>query len=84
MYICICNAVNEQQVQEAIAHGARNLHDLRAELGVGNCCGRCARSARDYLAARTAQVQTPIAAALPDLGALKVVELSRSPAQRVA
>ncbi|CAM5202876.1 Bacterioferritin-associated ferredoxin OS=Castellaniella defragrans OX=75697 GN=HNR28_002173 PE=4 SV=1 [Castellaniella defragrans] len=85
MYICVCNAVNERQIQEALAHGARDLRDLRAELGVGACCGRCAKAAREYLASQTGlEAQLVAGAPLPDLNTIKVVELSRSPVRRVA
>lgn len=49
MYICVCNGITERQVQEAIAGGARDLSDLRAELGVATCCGCCAETAVEYL-----------------------------------
>lgn len=49
MYICVCNAISERQVQEAIAQGAADLSDLQATLGVATCCGQCAQTATDYL-----------------------------------
>lgn len=49
MYICICNAISERQVQEAVAQGASELSDLQASLGVATCCGHCAEVASEYL-----------------------------------
>ncbi|MGB6243046.1 MAG: (2Fe-2S)-binding protein [Castellaniella sp.] len=49
MYICVCNAISERQVQEAIAQGAADLGDLQAQLGIATCCGQCADTATDYL-----------------------------------
>ncbi len=49
MFICVCNAITERQVQEAVAGGAGSLSDLQAELGVGSCCGCCRETAVDYL-----------------------------------
>lgn len=49
MYICICNAVTEKQVRACVDAGAESLSDLQFELGVANCCGRCADTATDYL-----------------------------------
>ncbi len=49
MYICVCNAISERHVQEAIAQGAKDLSDLQAQLGVATCCGQCAETATDYL-----------------------------------
>ena len=51
MYVCICNAITERHLDEALSAGLSNLRQLREELGVGAECGRCARSARDYLRA---------------------------------
>ena len=49
MFICVCNAITERQVQEAVASGAHSLSDLEAQLGVGGCCGCCRDTATDYL-----------------------------------
>ncbi|MBL8438127.1 MAG: (2Fe-2S)-binding protein [Zoogloeaceae bacterium] len=49
MYVCVCNAVTERHINEAVAQGARHLRDLRSTLGVTVDCGRCARCARDCL-----------------------------------
>jgi len=49
MYVCICNAVTENDIGSAIAGGCCSLGDLREQLGVGTCCGRCTGCARDVL-----------------------------------
>lgn len=49
MYICVCNAVTERQVKQAVKEGACSLRDLRDCLGVASECGRCAKSALDCL-----------------------------------
>ncbi|TVZ38815.1 bacterioferritin-associated ferredoxin [Alteromonadaceae bacterium 2753L.S.0a.02] len=49
MYVCLCNAVTEKHVAEAIANGARCMKDLRARLGVTKTCGRCAQCASECL-----------------------------------
>lgn len=49
MYVCICQAVTERQVREAVAQGASNLRDLRQHLGVASECGRCAKCAHNLL-----------------------------------
>jgi len=49
MYICVCNAISERQVQEAVAQGAQTLSDLQAGVGVATCCGHCAETATEYL-----------------------------------
>ena len=49
MYICICNAVTEDAVLDAISKGASTLGDLQQELGVATNCGCCAQMACGYL-----------------------------------
>ena len=49
MYVCICNAVTENDIGSAVAEGCCSLRQLREQLGVGACCGRCIGCARDVL-----------------------------------
>ena len=49
MYVCVCNAVTERDIGSAVADGCCTLRELRDQLGVGNCCGRCTGCARDVL-----------------------------------
>ncbi|APV51080.1 hypothetical protein BWI17_16140 [Betaproteobacteria bacterium GR16-43] len=49
MYICNCNAVTESEIRGAVELGCATLHDLRRDLGVATCCGKCAPDARKLL-----------------------------------
>ena len=49
MYVCNCNAVTESEIRGAVALGCSTLHDLRRDLGVATCCGKCAPDARKVL-----------------------------------
>ena len=49
MYVCICNAITESQVQRAIDKGAADLWDLQRELGVAAGCGSCRETASAIL-----------------------------------
>jgi bacterioferritin-associated ferredoxin len=49
MYVCVCRAVTEKQVREAVQNGVRSMRGLREQLGVAAECGRCARCAQDIL-----------------------------------
>ena len=49
MYVCVCNAVTEQDIFDAVAEGCASLRQLREQLGVGACCGRCKGCAREVL-----------------------------------
>jgi|AACY02.3.fsa_nt_gi Bacterioferritin-associated ferredoxin len=41
MLVCICNAVSESRIREAIREGAATLEALQSQLAVGTCCGKC-------------------------------------------
>jgi bacterioferritin-associated ferredoxin len=41
VYVCICNAVTERDIRDAVDSGARGLEDLRDRLLVATCCGAC-------------------------------------------
>lgn len=49
MYVCICNAITERDINAAVADGCRSLRELNVQLGVGRDCGRCCGCARDLL-----------------------------------
>ncbi|BBE11167.1 (2Fe-2S)-binding protein [Halorhodospira halochloris] len=42
MYVCICKAVTDGQIKEAVATGSASVKDLKSRLGVMDCCGKCA------------------------------------------
>jgi bacterioferritin-associated ferredoxin len=50
MYICICNAVTDRDIRQAVADGACSLECLRERLAVSACCGQCAEHASECLA----------------------------------
>lgn len=52
MYVCVCAAVTESQVEACVVRGVRTLAGLRAEFGLDgleNPCGRCTRTLLDIL-----------------------------------
>lgn len=49
MYVCLCNAVTEKHIADAIADGASCLKDLRSSLQVTATCGRCKNCAMQCL-----------------------------------
>ena len=48
MYICICGAVDERRVREAIAGGTNNWRTLCHELNISQQCGICAKGAKEF------------------------------------
>jgi len=55
MYVCVCNAVTERHINEAVRNGVTTMRELRKDLGVTAECGRCAVCARDCLRAAMAE-----------------------------
>ncbi len=49
MYVCVCQAVTEKQVYQAVCEGARTVKDLQHDLGVITECGRCASCVKKCL-----------------------------------
>ena len=41
MYVCICNAVTDSEIQKAIEDGYDDLYALGIKLGAGMSCGSC-------------------------------------------
>ena len=42
MYVCICNAVTETDIKNAVKEGANCMHHLQSKLGASSQCGSCA------------------------------------------
>ncbi|NQD37199.1 bacterioferritin-associated ferredoxin [Permianibacter sp. IMCC34836] len=49
MYVCLCKAVTDRQIREAVEQGASSMRDLARELGVATQCGKCGCDARELL-----------------------------------
>lgn len=49
MYVCICNAVTDKQIGEAVKSGATTMRDIKHRLAVSSECGKCAGCARACL-----------------------------------
>ena len=49
MYVCVCNAVTEAEIQKAIDEGAETLKDLREKLLVTGNCGSCLSTVQQCL-----------------------------------
>jgi bacterioferritin-associated ferredoxin len=41
MYVCICNALSDDQIDGTIQSGVRDAHAVHGELGCAVRCGRC-------------------------------------------
>lgn len=69
MYVCVCNAVTDNEIREAYADGAHTMDALQDELGVATCCGCCEPTVREILATCRAESepQTTPTAIVPSM-----------------
>lgn len=49
MYVCNCNAITDREIRAAASLGDVTFEDLRRDLGVASCCGKCEPAARALL-----------------------------------
>lgn len=52
MYICICKAVTDEQLEQLMAQGCRNIRDLQRKCKVGADCGCCLQYVRDMISSQ--------------------------------
>ena len=45
MYVCLCKAVTDTEIREAVEQGAVHVTHLAERCGLGTGCGRCQESA---------------------------------------
>jgi bacterioferritin-associated ferredoxin len=62
MYICVCHAISDRQIREAVDRGAGSLYEVQTQLPVASCCGRCEDSAREVIEKQLESAARPIAA----------------------
>jgi bacterioferritin-associated ferredoxin len=62
MYVCVCHAVTDREIREAVDCGARSLLDVQCRLPVGACCGRCQDTAEQVVGEYLQKRLTPTAA----------------------
>lgn len=47
MYVCLCKAVTDTQIRDAVANGATKFGQVRKELSLAAQCGKCGILARE-------------------------------------
>ena len=55
MFVCLCKAVTEKQIVEAVDRGVRQLSHLEEVCGVGSGCGSCRETAQVLIDERLAE-----------------------------
>lgn len=49
MIVCICHNVSERKLRQAVDAGMTSMPQLRENLSVGTCCGKCHPHAKQVL-----------------------------------
>jgi bacterioferritin-associated ferredoxin len=50
MIVCVCNNISDREIRQAAELGLSTMAELRDDLGVATCCGKCASCAKQVLA----------------------------------
>lgn len=66
MYVCICNAVTESQIQALVDHGMNSLEAIQQITGCAGTCGNCADLAEQTI--RKARCRKVLQFSIPVLG----------------
>lgn len=57
MIVCVCLNVSDRKIRQAVDGGVQTMPELRKELGVGTCCGKCNSCAKTILREHLEQSQ---------------------------
>src|SRR5205823_2577172 len=49
MIVCVCNNVSDHKIRAAVDSGMTSMLELRTQLEVGTCCGKCHACAKTML-----------------------------------
>jgi bacterioferritin-associated ferredoxin len=63
MIVCVCNNISDSKIRLAVEQGTSSLRELRTDLEIGSCCGKCLVCARQVL--RDCQQQLTAAPSAP-------------------
>jgi bacterioferritin-associated ferredoxin len=49
MIVCVCNNISDREIRQTVDLGVSSMAELRRDLGVATCCGKCASYAKQVL-----------------------------------
>ena len=58
MYVCLCNAVTDREIAEAVDQGAEHVGHLEERCNVGTGCGCCREFAQQLIDERRAEASS--------------------------
>ncbi|MDC8759465.1 (2Fe-2S)-binding protein [Janthinobacterium fluminis] len=59
MIVCVCNNISDREIRQAVDLGLSSMAELRRDLGVATCCGKCHSCAKEVLQEHISN-QTPL------------------------
>ncbi len=59
MYICLCKAVTDHDIEAAVRAGAHTMHEVQQSLAVSTGCGTCATAAQMVIDQTLAKTERP-------------------------
>jgi len=57
MYVCLCKAITDQDIRDAVDEGAHTVGQLAESCGAGTGCGRCQQMAQELIDERLSGTQ---------------------------
>ena len=57
MYVCVCRAITDTEIEAAVDGGLNDLSQLEEHFGVGTGCGACRETAQNLINQRVAEAQ---------------------------
>ena len=63
MYVCLCRGITDQDIKDAMADGAQSYREIRDQLDLGTCCGRCAPEAKAIISEELSMIAARLAVA---------------------
>ncbi len=57
MYVCVCRAITDTDIEAAIDGGVNDLAQLEEHFGVGTGCGTCRETAQTLINQRIQETQ---------------------------
>lgn len=58
MFVCVCHAVTDREIREAVDGGVDQIEQLEELCGVGTGCGSCRHVAQEIIDARRMEAQS--------------------------
>jgi bacterioferritin-associated ferredoxin len=55
MFVCLCKAITDHQIHDAVDRGVHDVGQLEDLWGVGSGCGTCREFAQDLIDTRLAE-----------------------------